>query len=477
MNDRYALRQSELAHLAAVCEKHPELFLERTFVENDAALSEFGVRIPGKDLLPTGMVKLWPEDFIVEEISLDGAVREITGSPAVDELAEGTTVYATLVKCGLSTIQAAEDIARQLGIRKEQIAYAGIKDKDAITGQRISMRGTSLERAAQVSSPYFFLRDLASGKGAMEKGRLRGNRFTILVRTPDSLREGEAAYALSRALRSTHERGFYNFFYLQRFGTPRLRNFLWAKDLMLGRDEAALLDFLTYPATREIGYFKEIRGAVRNAFGNWDEVRRILDPFPLLFEQELKIVDHLRAHPEDIGGAFQTIPEQLTMWMYALTSFFFNQKISQHLMRGEEPPSMLPFFLSPDRAEQELYRDLLEPHGLYPVPLKNLRRFPMIQVRSRLTATRDKLNLTKGEVIDEGLVLQFELGKGQYATTYLSHLFNLVAGKPPECLPSKRTDTRELLGLLPIADTISRFDSIIGSKEESILNSLRERDA
>ncbi len=473
MQERSNTKQNEMRALAAHYQKHPELFEQQTFIEDAEFLKEFGIFIPDKEHFMSATLKVWPEDFIVEEIGADGKVETISLGSS-EPSGEGKTVFATLVKCGLSTIEVVEDLCRILGVAREDISYAGIKDKDALTAQRISIRRTTPEAVRIVSSPYFFLKDIVCGKGVVEKGRLKGNRFTILLRTEELLDEPHNSEVMARALQAVQEKGFYNFFYLQRFGTPRLRNYEWAYHILLGNYRQAVFDHLTAPSTRELGYFKKLRGEIEAKFGQWAEIKKLLEPYPIMLAHENKVVDHLLKNPEDYAGALASIPDQITLWMYALASLFFNQKISFNIERNQEPPDRLPFFLSNDKADWDVYRATLQKYELYPPPFKNLRPFQVL-LKKRDAQTKDRAKIIKGEVTDKGLLLQFELGKGQYATTFLSHLFNLTAGKLPEKISRERLDTKALVGDLPIAPVIERFASVIRIKGENAFEGLLEK--
>lgn len=471
MEERFDIKQQELHFLAEQYRQRPELFGQPSFIEDAETLSEFGIYIPGKESCAPALLKLWPEDFIVEERTVTG-VLSVGEGDAGGPLGEGQTVYATLVKCGISTIEAVEDIAKALTLRVEDIAYAGIKDKDAITAQQISLRRTTPERVATIRTPHLFLKDIRSGQGVVEKGKLKGNRFTILVRTQPEFFGQEQANAFSEKLAALQEYGFYNFFYLQRFGTPRLRNFAWARLILQGQYEAAVRDILAFEGVRELPYCRMIRKQMNAAFGNWAEIERLIEPLPLMFRHEHRLVAHLTKHPGDYVGALQTIPEQITLWMYALASLLFNQYISNCLMRGQEPPAQLPFFLAREREASEPYKDMLQGLGLYPLPFQNLRPFPQVLLKLRQTPTKDRADIQKAEILPEGVVLQFELGKGQYATTFLSHLFNLMAGKMGDSFSRERVDTKAVLGEEPLAPMLERFESAIKPKGENYLEQL-----
>ncbi len=473
--DRFERKKAELKLLQGLSKEHPELFLEHSHIEDGATLSEFGIDIPHKNSFPQGLIKLWPEDFIVEE-RIDSAIRTIDlgGESDLESLEKTPTIYATLVKCNISTFEAATDISRSLGIQEKDVSFAGLKDKNAITAQKISIRKSNLQSVSTLRSPYYFLKEIVSGNGIAERGNLEGNRFTILVRTERSFFDPERFSHFANYLQDVKEHGFANFFYLQRFGVSRLRNFHWARLILQGKYEDAVCDFLTFAGSREIPYFQEMRRSLKAKIPDWNAVYKTLLDFPLIFEQELLVVDHLRQNPQDFPGALQAIPEQITFWLYALSSILFNKKLSEYLNRGEPMPDTLPFFLSKDRRDQDLYRPMLEKLGIFPPPFHNLRPFPQIVLRSRSTPTHSNVRFHKAELVDEGIVFEFDLDKGQYATTMLSHMFNLVGGVPPEYFSVERVDAKATLGETPITPLLERFKEVIHSKEDGFLGQLEE---
>lgn len=470
MEERADIKKGEFAFLAKEYERDPSLFAQRLHVEDAHTLSEFGIWIPQKETCPIAMLKLWPEDFIVEE-RIGEEVFSVTAD-AAPVAGEGQTIYATLVKCGVSTIEAIEDIAKKLNVRVEDIAYAGIKDKDAITAQRISIRRAALEAVEGLSSPHFYLTEVVQGQGALGKGSLTGNRFTIFMRTQPSFFGEEETHVFNQKIEALQSFGFYNFFYLQRFGTPRLHNFAWALMILKGQYKEAVRDIIAYEGERELAYFIDIRRKLDSMFGDWDAMLRLIEPLPLMFKHEHRMLAHLSTHKDDFRGALQQIPEQITLWMYALSSLLFNQYISNCLTHGKEPPEELPFFLSRDRKDYEPYRDMLQSLGIYPPNFEYLKPFPQVMIRSRMTPTRDTAKIYKAEVLEDGVVLQFELGKGQYATTFLSHLFTLTAGVLPEGISMKRVDTKALLGEPSLTDTLERFKGVITQKGENAFEAL-----
>ncbi len=72
MAQRKELETAELTFLQKEFRKNPSMFKPGMFLEDADMLEPFGIHIPGKASFPTGYLKLWPQDFIVEEILSDG---------------------------------------------------------------------------------------------------------------------------------------------------------------------------------------------------------------------------------------------------------------------------------------------------------------------------------------------------------------------------------------------------------------------
>ena len=93
-----------------------------------------------------GYIRFHLQDFIVEEVSENGEVFEIKPKENfVSPLFLPFTLYANLVKTGISTTDALSFIANYLKIKPNKIGYAGLKDVKAVTSQRIAFPNINLE--------------------------------------------------------------------------------------------------------------------------------------------------------------------------------------------------------------------------------------------------------------------------------------------------------------------------------------------
>ncbi len=467
--DRKEIKEQEIRFLAKEFKKDPQLFTRETQIDDSQFLEKIGISLPNKiqeNLFP-GYLKLWPQDFIVEEILKDNTIQTVNFnnfSKEKGDLLNQGTLYTTLVKCGLSTIEVIEEIASFLNTDKKKIQFAGIKDKDALTAQLISFRGVESKKIEEISSPYFFFKDVYYGKGVVEIGGLKGNKFTILVRTNDSFSKEK----FLANLEFIKKEGFFNFFYSQRFGSPRFINWFWGLSILRGEYKNAVLSFLCSEGQRETLYFKKIRKEIKNHFGNWGVIGKILENFPIIFQNEIKIVHYLKSNPSDFIGALNQIPEQVQLWVYAYGSLLFNRKISEYLGENKPMPEKTPLILSRDKNDWLEYSDFLKEDKIFNLPIESLKPFNYIQWKKREIITKEKAEIHSFKIIPEGVILSFTLPKGCYATTFLSHLFQLFSGMPPKNISDKQIDTKEVLGEESIKNTSYKFKDIMHSKTENL---------
>jgi len=464
---RNKLKEKEIKFLAKEYKKNPQDFPQETFIDDPEFLEKFGIFIKNKKNFPLGYIKFWPQDFVVEEITKAGEIQTINIENFFDKKRRFSenepTVYATLVKCGLSTIEAVQELTSFLN--QARIQFAGIKDKDALTSQLISFRKANSEDLQRINSPYLFLKNLYSGKGVVEIGNLKGNEFTVLVRINDSFQKEQFLENLEKVKKE----GFFNFFYLQRFGTPRLINFYWGFFILKGDYQKAVLSFLCSPGQREIPYFLKLRREIKRNWGDWSKIEKILEPFPLIFRNEKKVVGYLKNNSKDFIGALNQIPKQVQLWLFAYASWLFNKKLSLYLKKNVKLPARMPLILSRDKKDWLFYKEFLKVDRIFSVAFKNLKPFPYVQWRKREIKTKEKAEIHQIRIIPQGVILNFVLPKGTYATTFLTHLFNLISGLPPKNISPLPIDTKATLGKDSLEEILNKFRDVIYPKTENIL--------
>jgi len=443
----------------------PRFFESQTFIDDQKTLEKHGISIPQKKGLPLGYLKLWPQDFIVEEVTGQGQIETVFPEKFLSTKKnfdrENPIIYATLVKCGLSTIEATEELTKRLDLGPKSIKYAGIKDKHAITSQRISIKNGDVEELYQISSPNFFLKNVFSGEREVYLGDLIGNQFTILIRTGSDFKEKE----FQKRSKEVEKNGFFNFFYLQRFGVPRLTNPYCGLQVLKGDYEKAIFTAICRPGERELIYFQSLRKEVEKLWGKWEEIEGVLEFFPLTFQNERMLIDYLIRNPNDFVGALNQIPRVVQLWLTSFAALLFNKSLSSYIKKGEKPPETLPLVLSSDEKTWALYRESLNQVGIFSTTytLKNLKPFPFIVLKKREQKTIEKVKILSQKVIPEGVILNFALPKGCYATTFLSHLFNLVSGNLPKKFSNLPIDTKANLNQPSLEEILNKFSDVVSS--------------
>src|SRR4051812_18692935 len=124
------------------------------------------MRLLTSDLPGTGgQIKSVPEDFVVEEM------------PAYTPSGEGSHTYLFIEKRGLTTDDAATQICRALGLRREDAGVAGKKDGQAQTRQWVSLPGDVVEKVRAFTSDALKILQVSKHQNKLRTGHLLGNRF------------------------------------------------------------------------------------------------------------------------------------------------------------------------------------------------------------------------------------------------------------------------------------------------------------
>lgn len=161
---------------------------------------DFPRRYPA--LSGTGELRRHPEDFVVdEELGF-----ELSGS--------GEHVYLHVQKQGENTAWIAKQLARLAGVRPMDVAYAGLKDRHAITRQWFSVWLPGAQEAdwSALNSATVQVLQVTRHNRKLKKGIHRGNRFCLL------LRQLSPGPELDERLQTVSEQGVPNYYGEQRFG-------------------------------------------------------------------------------------------------------------------------------------------------------------------------------------------------------------------------------------------------------------------
>lgn len=456
-NSIFNLYKKEQEVFAQLKKEKPELFLSSKIPEKKI-LSQIGIKyeFPQRQ---RGYFRLYPQDFIVEEISESGEIFQI--EPKETKIhppkSSSGTIYATLVKVGISTFNAISQLASFLKIPVNRIGYAGLKDIKAITSQRIAIPNINLENFLRIknsSFSNFFLTDFSFGKGTIAPGQLLGNRFTIFIRTEKEIEKKQ----ISERIREIEEKGFLNFYGPQRFGTPRLLAHHFGKLILQERYKEAIFAFLFEPGLKGIPLINQIRKEAEKLAPNWQEIEEKFKKFPYTFREELRLLAFLKKNPSNFIGALIFLKDQITLWVYAYASYLFNLLLSSE--KEIKLPPEIPLLLSDNPKDWEIYKFWLKEDQIENFQ-KAISPFRFILLKRRFVKTRVFPQKIQFKILPEGIILSFILEKGIYATTLLMNIFELETGEPiPEWVSFKEIDAKKELGI----GSIKKIKEILGKK-------------
>jgi len=296
-------------------------------IEVDLGIEIYASQSPGFG----GKIRCFPEDFIVEEILIDGSEASVqtVGIPKISGW--GRYLLCVLIKKNWDTLAAVEKIAEEIGISPNRISIAGIKDTRALTAQHISISGVTPERMLKVEVRDLSIHPLRFIDEKALPHLSFGNKFQVLVRSIpyDSV-------TVERRVKDIMDEigdfgGLPNYFGHQRFGTIRPVTHIVGRHLVKGDFEKAATTFLSQPSPYEYPEPREARKLL------WDtsDYKAALSHFPKHLTYERLMLSYLVRHPQDFPGSFRRLPSKLCkLFVHAYQSFLFNKFLSQRIERG-----------------------------------------------------------------------------------------------------------------------------------------------
>ena len=328
-----------------------------------------------------GRTRSLPEDFIVEEVwpnqicSINYSVlNRLKDRLVIPFQKRNEYVRFTLVKYNWDTLRSLNYIRKKIGVSLKRFGIAGMKDKRALTAQRVSLWKGNPSILARLKLHDLTLKGFEYANERITLGTAVGNRFTITIRNIVNDRK-EIYKALGLFQEMITSPGLPNY-----YGPQRLSG-----NVEVGR---ALKD-------------GDIRHAVELVLRKVESFRKNgeIENIPRVFWYEKRMLQHLKKYPNDFAGAFRRIPKRIRrLYVHAYQSHIFNEQLRKCISQNQVPKTLTVDGFPVPRMPELKARQLERPSFLV------ARNFRILKIT------------------DSTVKLRFTLRKGEYASTLLSFL-------------------------------------------------------
>ncbi|MCK4650140.1 tRNA pseudouridine(13) synthase TruD [Candidatus Pacearchaeota archaeon] len=344
------------------------------------------------------------EDFIVEEIGEKWIckISQEFVQPKINlQLEAHDFLWCELEKKNIDHFTAIKTIANFLNTNLYAIGYAGTKDKQAHTSQRISIEKPNIEKLQTFQHSNIILKNFKWNKRKIKMGYLDANHFKITLRDIDK----KDAIKITNQIKKTTF--FPNYFGPQRFGINQ-------SNIKIGK---AILK--------------------RN------------------FQKAIQLIQEDKGLPTTNHrvptAALKHLPKKmLLMYIHAVQSKIFNDIITQALkenlnleQKGQQTGILAGYKTRFSQGKLgEIEQEILNQHNLTLEDF-NIKEIPFLRIKGSFRKAITKIEDLKIEILDDDefpnsgptgschlrpkkIILEFTLPSGVYATTFLENFFTFA---------------------------------------------------
>jgi len=243
-------------------------------------------------------------------------------------------------------------------LRRSDIAFAGLKDKHALTTQYVTIAGGPRRGLEQTN---LSLNYVGQAERPIHASDIATNRFEVVIR---DLVPNDVASA-TQAIESIATDGCPNYFDNQRFGSLGESSEFIAKPWCLGDYERTVWLAVADGNVHDRPADRDAKRVLRDHWGDWSTCVNKLRP-----GLQKDVAANLARNPTDFRRAITILPHDLrSLWLAAFQSHLWNQVLAASISQVCRPEQCLPhtiggrqvpFFLELDASQRSrLHAQLL----------------------------------------------------------------------------------------------------------------------
>ena len=250
----------------------------------------------------------------------------------------------SLLKRNMDTIGAVEYISRLLHRTQKTIKFAGNKDKRGITTQRLSSFNTLPKEIISLTKNKRWNKNLEISNFSfsdkeLRLGLLKGNQFCVCFRFVEGLKDIKSD--LDLITKSINEKGFINYFGMQRFGVGNVSTHIIGKYIIKKKWKEAFAKIIStdnmFDAMKQVGLGKDVEKEIFDIEDKTKQMTIITDILKILpkFTNESKLLfNYKKCGKNSYQSSFKSLSKQLqVLYPHSYQSYIWNMTVSYRISK------------------------------------------------------------------------------------------------------------------------------------------------